>query len=287
MELKGDMNRILYPKDAGMSSIAQANLTSLSLPTTIPLFSVRKVTVLILPAIDIRNGKCVRLQQGDYNQETVYGNSPVEMARYWEQQGAEFLHIVDLDGAKDGQPTNFAIVSKIAESLNIPIEIGGGIRNEETIQRYLDAGVNRLVIGTLALKEVDWFRDTCQKFPDRLVLGIDGRNGLVATEGWLETSQTLATDLAKKYVDLPLSALVYTDIAKDGMLEGPNIVEMEAMRQTVPFPLIVSGGIASLDDIRRLAQSGFHACIIGKALYENKFQLSDALVAAKDRVLDV
>ena len=237
-------------------------------------------TMLILPAIDIRNGKCVRLQQGDYSQETVYGNSPVEMAEHWEQQGAEFLHIVDLDGAKDGTPTNFAIVRSIAESLKIPIEIGGGIRHEETIQRYLDAGVNRLVIGTLALKEADWFRQMCQKFPERLVLGIDGRNGLVATEGWLETSQTLATDLAGKYADLPLAALVYTDIAKDGMLVGPNIPEMEAMRRAVPFPLIVSGGIASLDDVRRLAQGDFHACIIGKALYENKFQLPDALAVA-------
>jgi len=237
--------------------------------------------MLILPAIDIRNGKCVRLQQGDYGKETIYGDSPVEMAKHWEGQGAEFLHLVDLDGAKDGHATNFAIVSNIAESLNIPVEIGGGIRNEETVQRYLDAGVNRLIIGTLALKEADWFREMCQKFPHQLVLGIDGRNGLVATEGWLETSQTLATDLAKKYIDLPLSALVYTDIAKDGMLAGPNIAEMESMRRTVPFPLIVSGGIASLDDIRRLAQNGFQACIIGKALYENKFQLPDALAVAK------
>ena len=237
--------------------------------------------MLILPAIDIRNGKCVRLQQGDYGKETIYGDSPVEMAKHWEGQGAEFLHIVDLDGAKDRQATNFSVISKIAENLKIPIEIGGGIRNEETIQRYLNAGVNRLVIGTLALKEADWFREMCRKFPDRLVLGIDGRNGLVATEGWLETSQTLATDLAKKYIDLPLSALVYTDIAKDGMLEGPNVAEMEAMRRAVPFPLIVSGGIASLDDVRHLAQDGFHACIIGKALYENKFQLPEALAAAK------
>jgi len=237
--------------------------------------------MIILPAIDIRNGKCVRLKQGDYNQETVYADSPIEMAMHWQEQGAEFLHLVDLDGAKEGKPTNFAIVSNIAARLNIPIEIGGGIRDRETIERYLGAGVNRLVIGTLALKEADWFREMCRQFPDRLVLGIDGRNGLVATEGWLETSQTLATDLAKKYVDLPLAALVYTDIAKDGMLAGPNIDEMEAMRQTVPFPLVVSGGIATLDDIRRLATCNFHSCIIGKALYENKFQLPEALAIAK------
>ena len=237
--------------------------------------------MLILPAIDIRDGKCVRLQQGDYNQETVYADSPVEMALHWQEQGAEFLHIVDLDGAKEGKPTNVVLVSHIAERLNIPIEIGGGIRHQETIQRYLDVGVNRLVIGTLALKEADWFRKMCQHFPGRLVLGIDGRDGLVATEGWLETSQTRATDLAKKYADLPLAALVYTDIAKDGMLAGQNIDEMEAMRQAVPFPLIVSGGIATLEDVRRLASRNFHACIIGKALYENKFPLQEALTVAR------
>ena len=237
--------------------------------------------MLILPAIDIRNGKCVRLQQGIYAQETIYADSPCDMAQHWEQQGAEFLHIVDLDGAKDGQPANFPIVRDIAQSVNVPIELGGGVRNQETIQRYLDTGVNRLVIGTLALKKADWFRDMCRQFPGKLVLGIDGRNGFVATEGWLETSQTLATDLAKKYADLPLAALVYTDIAKDGMLAGPNVAEMEAMRQAVPMPLVVSGGIASLDDIRRLAENNFHACIIGKALYENKFRLPDALAAVQ------
>ena len=233
--------------------------------------------MLILPAIDIRDGKCVRLQQGDYSQETIYADNPVDMAKHWEQQGAEFLHIVDLDGAKEGSATNFSTVCKIAESIHIPIELGGGVRNQATIQRYLDSGVNRLIIGTLALKEADWFRAMCRQFPQKLVLGIDGRNGLVATEGWLETSQTPATDLAKKYADLPLAALVYTDIAKDGMLEGPNIEEMEAMRRTVPVPLVVSGGIASLDDIRRLDSRNFHACIIGKALYENKFRLAEAL----------
>jgi len=233
--------------------------------------------MLILPAIDIRDGKCVRLQQGDYGHETIYADSPVEMAKHWEQQGAEFLHIVDLDGAKKGVPSNFSIVSKIATNIKIPIELGGGVRNQETIQRYLDSGVNRLIIGTLALKEADWFCEMCQKFPQKLVLGIDGRNGLVATEGWLATSQTLATELAQKYADLPLAALVYTDIAKDGMLQGPNIEEMEAMRRTVSIPLIVSGGIASLDDVRRLASRNFYACIIGKALYEQKFCLADAL----------
>ncbi|MCL2005605.1 MAG: 1-(5-phosphoribosyl)-5-[(5-phosphoribosylamino)methylideneamino]imidazole-4-carboxamide isomerase [Planctomycetaceae bacterium] len=235
--------------------------------------------MLILPAIDIRNGKCVRLQQGDYNQETIYADSPVDMAKHWVQHGAEFLHIVDLDGAKDKKPTNLAVIREIAQSIAIPIEVGGGIRNQETIQNYLDAGVHRLVIGTLAHKEPDWFREMSQRFPQKLVLGIDGRDGFVATEGWLETSQTPATDLAKRYAELPLSALVYTDIAKDGMLEGPNIEEMEAMRRAVPFPLVVSGGISSLEDVQQLARRGFSACIIGKALYENRFPLPDAIAA--------
>jgi phosphoribosylformimino-5-aminoimidazole carboxamide ribotide isomerase len=238
--------------------------------------------MLILPAIDIRNGTCVRLRQGDYSRETIYADSPAAMAKHWEQQGAEFLHIVDLDGAKEGQPANFPLVSSIVKSVHIPIEAGGGIRSQETIQLYLDAGVNRLVIGTLALKEADWFREMCRKFPGRLVLGIDGRNGLVAAEGWLETSQILAADLAKQYAGLPLAALVYTDIAKDGMLAGPNISGMEAMRRAVPFPLVVSGGIAALDDVRSLAQGGFHSCIIGKALYENKFQLAEAIAVANE-----
>ena len=239
--------------------------------------------MLLLPAIDIRNGKCVRLQQGDYNQETVYAESPVDMAQHWEQQGARFLHIVDLDGAKDKKPTNFDTVCKIAQCISIPVEVGGGIRDQDTIHRYLDSGVNRLVIGTLAHKDPRWFREMSQMFPQRLVLGIDGRNGCVATEGWLETSRTLASDLARQYAGLPLSALVYTDIAKDGMLEGPNIEAMEEMRLAVPFPLVVSGGIASLDDIQNLVQRDFQACIIGKALYENKFTLPDALNLAGRR----
>ena len=239
-----------------------------------------KTIMQIIPAIDIRNGKCVRLQKGDYNQETIYGNNPIEMAKHWEQLGAEFLHIVDLDGAKEGKPTNFLTIGKIAKNIAIPIEVGGGIRNQETIQHYLNEGVNRLVIGTYALKESEWFRDMGQLYPHKLALGIDARKGFVATAGWLETSRTLATNLAKQYVDLPLATMIYTDIDTDGMLTGPNITEMETMRQTVPFPLIVSGGISSLEDIRQLSHSGFYACIIGKSLYENKFQLPDAIATA-------
>jgi phosphoribosylformimino-5-aminoimidazole carboxamide ribotide isomerase len=231
----------------------------------------------LLPAIDIRGGKCVRLKQGDYRQETVYADSPVEMAKHWVQHGAEFLHLVDLDGAKDKEPVNRQIVCNIAETLDIPVEIGGGIRSEETIRDYLRAGVRRVVIGTLALKEPVWFRKMSELFPGKLVLGIDAKNGQVAAEGWLETSQTSAVELAQKYIDLPLAALVYTDIAKDGMLEGPNFDEMVAMQRAVPFPVVASGGVSSLDDLRRLRQLSLPSCIIGKALYEGKFTLEEAL----------
>ncbi len=236
------------------------------------------------PAIDILNGKCVRLKQGDYAQETVYGESPADMARHWVSQGGKFLHVVDLDGAKDKEPVNRNSVQEIIEAVKnqkIPVEIGGGIRSEETIRDYLDVGVARVVIGTLALKQPDWFRAMALKFPNKLVLGIDAKSGVVATEGWLEASQTRAVDLAKQFIDLPLAALVYTDIAKDGMLEGPNFGEMVAMKAlvrtaAVPFDVVASGGVSSLDDIRTLKEQGLPACIIGKALYENKFTLAEA-----------
>lgn len=232
------------------------------------------------PAIDIRGGQCVRLKQGDYDRETVYGNSPAEMAEHWASQGAEYLHVVDLDGAKDKEPVNKDRVREIVRKLsgrNIPVEIGGGIRNEETIRDYLESGVARVVIGTLALKEPDWFRDMSRLFPGKLVLGIDAKNGMVATEGWLETSQTRAVELAKQYTDLPLAALVYTDIAKDGMMEGPNFDEMVAMQSSVSFPVVASGGVSTLDDIKKLKQLGLPACIIGKALYEGVFKFDEAL----------
>ncbi len=237
------------------------------------------MTMQLWPAIDILHGKCVRLRQGDYANETVYGDSPADMARHWVDCGAKFLHVVDLDGAKDKEPANRDSVREIVaavEDKEIPVEIGGGIRSEETIRDYLHAGVTRVVIGTLALKQPEWFREMALKFPNKLVLGIDAKNGFVATEGWLETSKMRAVELAKRYMNLPLAALVYTDIAKDGMLEGPNFDEMVAMQASVPFDVVASGGVSSLDDIRKLKQLHLPACIIGKALYEGKFTLEEA-----------
>ena len=233
------------------------------------------------PAIDILGGQCVRLKQGDYRQETVYGSSPAAMAEHWVRCGAGFLHVVDLDGAKDKRPINRLFVKEILDRVSIPVEIGGGVRTEETIRDYLDMGIHRIVIGTLALKEPDWFREMSRKFPGRLVLGIDAKNGRVATEGWLETSQTTAVSLAQAFSDLPLAAIVYTDIARDGMLEGPNFDEMETMNRAASFPVVASGGVSSLEDLRRLKALGLPACIIGKALYESAFRLEDALKVAQ------
>jgi phosphoribosylformimino-5-aminoimidazole carboxamide ribotide isomerase len=237
--------------------------------------------VEIWPAIDLRGGKCVRLRQGDYGQETVFGEDPTAMARHWVDLGAKYLHLVDLDGAREGRPVNLPTIQSILSAVNIPCELGGGIRNEESIRTLLDAGLKRLVIGTLALREPDWFRDMCRKYPNRLVLGIDARGGRVATEGWLTTSETSAIDLANSFAGEPIAALVYTDIATDGMLAGPNVAEMAAMQAAVRWPVVASGGVTTREDVARLAAVPMAGCIIGRALYEGTLTLPEALNAAE------
>ena len=236
----------------------------------------------VWPAIDLRGGKCVRLRQGDYKRETVYGDDPAAMARQWVGQGAACLHLVDLDGAKDGQCVNFEAVERIVTAVDVPCELGGGIRDEATIEKYLKLGLVRLVIGTRALKEPDWFRGVCRKYPGQLALGIDAKGGLVATDGWLETSTRKAIDFARDFAGEPLSAIIYTDIARDGMLQGPNHAAMAEMKSAVQVPVIASGGITTAEDIRQLAQHGLDGCIVGRALYEGTLSLADALAAAEE-----
>lgn len=238
----------------------------------------------IWPAIDLRDGKCVRLQQGDYDRETVFGDDPAAMARRWVDQGAQFLHLVDLDGARDGRPTNLESVRQIRDAVSIVCELGGGIRDETTIHQLLDVGIDRLVIGTKALKQPDWFRKLCRAFPGRLALGIDARDGRVATDGWLETSDTLATELARQFEGEPLAAIIYTDIATDGMLAGPNVEGQAEMQRAVNLPVIASGGVTTADDVARLAAVPMAGCIIGRALYEGKLTIADALAAASNNV---
>jgi phosphoribosylformimino-5-aminoimidazole carboxamide ribotide isomerase len=239
--------------------------------------------VEIWPAIDIRGGKCVRLQQGDYQRETVFSSDPVAMARQWVDLGAKCLHLVDLDGAREGRPVNISSVEAIVQSSGVPCELGGGIRSDYGIQELLKIGVARVIIGTLSLKEPDWFRRMCQKFPKKLVLGIDARDGFVAAEGWLETSKMPAIGLARQFAKEPIAAVIYTDIATDGMLAGPNVAAMAEMQAAVKIPVIASGGVTTKEDVARLAAAGMAGCIIGRALYEGTITLPDALEAAEGK----
>ncbi len=235
----------------------------------------------IWPAIDLRGGKCVRLRQGDYARETVYGDDPAEMARKFVADGAQFLHLVDLDGAKEGASANLAAVRAILAEVNIPCELGGGIRDEGAIERLLALGLSRLVVGTRALKEPAWFRAVANQFPGKLALGIDAKSGKVATGGWLETSDVAAVDLARDLSAVPLAAIIYTDIARDGMLQGPNLTAMAEMKAAVSVPVIASGGVTSAKDVADLARIGMDGCIIGRALYEGTITLQEALSASQ------
>jgi phosphoribosylformimino-5-aminoimidazole carboxamide ribotide isomerase len=236
----------------------------------------------IWPAIDLRGGKCVRLRQGDYQRETVYGDDPAEMARRWVGEGAACLHLVDLDGARDGTNANLQAIEAIVAAVTVPCQLGGGIRDEQTIRRLLEQGLSRLVIGTRALKEPEWFRGVVRLFPGQLALGIDAKGGLVATDGWLKTSSTPAIELARQFAGEPLAAIVYTDIARDGMLQGPNIEAMAEMNGAVETEVIASGGVTTVDDVRRLARMGLAGCIVGRALYEGTLMLPAAQAAAAE-----
>jgi phosphoribosylformimino-5-aminoimidazole carboxamide ribotide isomerase len=236
----------------------------------------------IWPAIDLLGGRCVRLQQGDYGRETVYDADPVAVARRFQAAGVSHLHLVDLDAARSGQPTNHEVVREIVAAVEMQCELGGGVRDRATIDRLLGLGLDRLVLGTAALKNPQWFRTMAEQYPDRLVLGIDAKNGLAATDGWLETSQVRATELADQFSQLPLAAIVYTDIATDGMLQGPNVAEMAAMQRHVRLPVVASGGVTTLADIRQLAEAGLAGAIIGRALYEGTIDLAAALAAVNN-----
>ena len=233
--------------------------------------------MLILPAIDLRGGQCVRLVQGDFNQETVFGKDPAAMAQRWVGQGAQYLHLVDLDGARQGHPVNGASIRQIVAAAGVPCQLGGGLRSEEHIAEALDWGVERVVVGTRALEDPGWFEGVCRRHPRRIVLGIDARGGRVATGGWLKVSDCSALDLARRCADWPLAAIIYTDIGRDGMLAGPNLEALAELSRAVPLPVIASGGVTTLDDIRRLSRLGLAGCIIGRALYEGRLDLREAI----------
>jgi len=233
--------------------------------------------MLILPAIDLRDGKCVRLKQGDYAQETVFGDDPVAMARRWVGEGAEALHLVDLDGAKEGRPVNTAVIRNIVRAVDVPCQVGGGLRKEADIEATLEAGVSRVVLGTRALQDPAWVRQMAQAYPERIVLGLNARDGKVATHGWLNTSEASVLDVAREFANWPLYAIVYTDIARDGMLGGPDVEGLTDLARAVPLPVIASGGVTTLKNVRDLLAHNLFGCIIGRALYEGQIDLSAVL----------
>lgn len=237
----------------------------------------------VIPAIDLRGGRCVRLQQGDYGRETVFGEDPIAMAEHWASEGATRLHLVDLDGARDGRPAHVQVVRQIVRRLAIPCQLGGGVRDDASVEAWLDAGLDRVVVGTRALRDPDWFARAARRYPGRLALGLDARDGYVATDGWLEVSAVEAAELAVRYDQLPLAAVIYTDIARDGMLEGPNLASTEALARRLQTPVIASGGVGSLDDVARLALLPIAGCIVGRALYDGRFRLAEAVNRAAPR----
>lgn len=236
--------------------------------------------MIILPAIDIKNGQCVRLQQGVKDAETVYFKDPVEVAKRFESQGAQYLHMVDLDGAFEGTPKNLEVVKRIAEALTIPIELGGGIRTMDIAKMYIDAGISRIIIGTQAIKDFSFIEKLISRYDDKVCVSIDAKDGMVCTEGWVESSDMEALELASRLEKIGLSTLVYTDISKDGMMTGPNFDMLAVLSQSLNMDIIASGGIASTDHLDRLAAMDLYGAITGKAIYEGTIDLAAYLKGA-------
>jgi phosphoribosylformimino-5-aminoimidazole carboxamide ribotide isomerase len=235
----------------------------------------------IIPAIDLRDGKCVRLIQGQYDRQISYRDNPTEQAREFSAAGAQWLHIVDLDGAKLGKPVNTETISAIVKLGLLNIEVGGGLRDEASIKQLLDLGVERVIIGTKAVEDFEWFSEMATKFSGKIVLGLDARGSKVATHGWLEDSSLQLLDFATEAAKLPLAAIIYTDIAKDGMMSGPNFERTKALVEAIDVPVVASGGVNTIEDIKKLAVFNPEAAIIGRSLYEGTLNLADAIEAAK------
>ncbi len=238
--------------------------------------------MIIIPAIDLKDGRCVRLRQGDMSAETVYSTDASAVARRWQQLGAEVIHVVDLNGAVDGEPRNLQEILSILNTVRANIQIGGGIRSIDTVRRYLTAGVSRVVLGTAALTDRTLLEQATQEFPRRILLGLDARDGYVAVKGWTSVSATKAIDLVKELAGYDLGAVIYTDIARDGMLEGPNIGALREVVERSSFPVIASGGISCMEDLCAIRSLGprVEGAIIGKALYDGKLDYAAASAAA-------
>ena len=243
----------------------------------------------LLPAIDLLEGRCVRLRQGNYDDSTVFSDDPVDMALRWRDEGAERLHLVDLDGAKAGRPVNQDVVRRIVTATGLPCQLGGGIRNEDNVRSTIEkTGVDRVIIGTKALREPDWFAEMCVRFPNQLALGLDGRNSMVATDGWLEVSKVSVTELAQRFVGIPLAAVIYTNIANDGMMQGIDEQTLNDFRTLAEMglPVIASGGVTTMDDIAALKKiaaghPNLIGVITGRAIYEGTIGVREAIAFLK------
>jgi len=241
--------------------------------------------MIIIPAVDIKNGRCVRLLQGRKDEETVFSNDPVKMAMKFNDEGAELIHVIDLDGAFEKSPQNLNSIKKIIKSVKAGVQVGGGIRDKQTIRMFIDLGAKRVIIGTEAIKNPKLVKEACKEFPGRIVVGIDARNGMVAIEGWTETTKIKAVDLAKQFEDCGVAAINFTDIYRDGMQTGPNIKETMIIAQTVSIPVVASGGVSTIEDIKELIQLekfGVTGIITGRALYSGNLNLKEAIKLTKN-----
>ncbi|MFC4077495.1 1-(5-phosphoribosyl)-5-[(5-phosphoribosylamino)methylideneamino]imidazole-4-carboxamide isomerase [Salinithrix halophila] len=243
----------------------------------------------LYPAIDLRGGQCVRLFQGDYDAETVYDKDPVAVARRWVEQGAEWLHVVDLDAARSGEPVNLPVIREVVSAIEVPIQVGGGVRDMDRLEALLDLGVARVVIGSAAIDDPDFVQAALARHGDQIALGLDARNGRVATHGWLDDSEVLAEDLAQKMVSLGAETFIFTDISRDGTLSGPNIPAVRNLALATGKKVIASGGVKSVSNLLELSRyrvEGVEGAIVGKALYTGDVELSEALSAVKGRGTD-
>ena len=240
--------------------------------------------MIVIPAVDLKDGRCVRLSQGRMDQESVYSENPVEMAKHWESKGAERLHVVDLNGAVMGRPFHQSLIKEIAKSIHIPVEVGGGIRDLETIENYLSSGVEWVILGTVALRNRSLVEEACRQFPRKVILGIDARRGKVAIQGWKEEVSLEAIELAKQFEGLGLSAIIFTDIERDGMSTGLNSEMTGALARSISIPVIASGGVSRIEDIEHLLDlesDGVIGVITGRALYTGRLDLEEAIRISK------
>lgn len=233
--------------------------------------------MIIFPAIDVKDGNCVRLKQGDYNQQTTYNDSPVDTAKKWQEAGGTFLHMVDLDGAKTGEAKNKEIILQTIQALSIPVEVGGGIRSLDTIKEYVEGGAARVILGTSAITNWNMLTESINLYGDKIAVSLDARNGYIATDGWTKNSDKKAADLAKELEAAGLTTIVYTDILKDGMLRGPNLEELKSMQEATNMNIIASGGVSRKEDVASLQTLDLYGAIIGKALYDGTIQLEDVI----------